>query len=328
MKKLILNLLVAGFACGMADGQQTSTNGNYYTGASGTHLTLNTGTSLSPTIRMRLHATNGFVSVGLGATTPSDMLHVGGNTRANDFIAVNGVFNSVSATGLFLRTNNTNRLTILNSNGYVGINTTSPVYTLDVAGTINATELRVNGSPVGNWSTSASNIYFNTAGNVGIGTTTPVHKLDVSGTINATSLRISGVPVVSSQWVSNAANINYTTGGVSIGTASLPAGYKLAVGGKVISEEVDVKLQANWPDYVFEPSYRLPSLLELEKFITANKHLPDVPSAAEVAENGLSLGQMQATLLRKIEELTLYVIELKKENEQQQQLIDELRKKN
>jgi hypothetical protein len=83
-----------------------------------------------------------------------------------------------------------------------------------------------------------------------------------------------------------------------------------------------VKLQTNWPDYVFEPEYKLPSLLELEQYIKANKHLPEVPSAEQVKENGLSVGEMNAILLMKVEELTLHLIELKRENEIQQHRID------
>ena len=107
--------------------------------------------------------------------------------------------------------------------------------------------------------------------------------------------------------------IDYS-GNVGIGTTD-PKGYKLAVAGKAIAEEVTVKLQANWPDYVFEPSYTLPSLDSIKTYIDKNKHLPEVPSAKEMEKNGVNLGEMNMLLLKKIEELTLYVIELKKENE-------------
>lgn len=109
-------------------------------------------------------------------------------------------------------------------------------------------------------------------------------------------------------------------GNVAIGTND-SKGYKLAVLGKAVAEEIVVKLQANWPDYVFEDQYRLSLLSELEEFIKANKHLPDVPTADEVKENGLSLGEMNAMLLKKVEELTLYVIELKTKIDEQNQVI-------
>jgi hypothetical protein len=70
--------------------------------------------------------------------------------------------------------------------------------------------------------------------------------------------------------------------------------------------------QTGWADFVFEPDYQLPSLQDLETYIKINKHLPDVPSASEVAKEGLDLGEMNKILLQKIEELTLHVIELEK----------------
>ena len=71
----------------------------------------------------------------------------------------------------------------------------------------------------------------------------------------------------------------------------------------------------SWADYVFQPQYKLKSLREVEAFIREHKHLPDVPSAMEVEGNGIDLGENQATLLKKIEELTLYMIELNKKVE-------------
>lgn len=101
-------------------------------------------------------------------------------------------------------------------------------------------------------------------------------------------------------------------GNVSIGTND-SRGYRFAVKGNMIAEEVVVKLHTNWPDFVFTKGYGLMPLEEVESFIEANNHLPNVPSAKEVEEKGINLGNMNAKLLQKIEELTLYVIELKKE---------------
>lgn len=102
---------------------------------------------------------------------------------------------------------------------------------------------------------------------------------------------------------------------VGVNSASMPSGYRAAIAGKLICEEVRVSLQADWPDYVFEEDYQLPSTTEWEAFIKANKHLPGVPSASEVADQGIALGEMQAILLQKIEELTLIVIEQQKQIE-------------
>jgi len=85
----------------------------------------------------------------------------------------------------------------------------------------------------------------------------------------------------------------------------------LKVNGKIWSHEVEVQL-TNWPDEVFDESYKLMPLDQLENFIENNKHLPDIPTEKDVLENGIELGEMNALLLKKIEELTLYVIELEK----------------
>ena len=102
---------------------------------------------------------------------------------------------------------------------------------------------------------------------------------------------------------------------IGIGTITIPTGYKLAVDGKIIAEEVKVEMSGSWPDYVFADDYDLMPLPQLAAYIQANGHLPEVPSATEVTANGLSLGASQALLLKKIEELTLYMIEMQRENE-------------
>ena len=117
-----------------------------------------------------------------------------------------------------------------------------------------------------------------------------------------------------------------STGEVAIGTID-PKGYKLAVGGSMIAESVKVKLQGAWPDFVFSKKYQLPSLQETEKHILANGHLPGIPSASEVSKEGIDLGEMNKKLLQKIEELTLYLIEMKKENDLQKKDVDYLKSK-
>jgi len=105
------------------------------------------------------------------------------------------------------------------------------------------------------------------------------------------------------------------TGNVRIGNTVGPSGYKLAVDGKVICTELLVRLVPNWPDYVFNKSYKLPGLNEVEDFINRYNRLPGIPSAKELETNGLNIGEMQKLQMEKIEELTLYIIELKKEIE-------------
>lgn len=98
---------------------------------------------------------------------------------------------------------------------------------------------------------------------------------------------------------------------VLIGTIVDDASYKLQVKGGVKAQKVKVT-QTGWADFVFEPSYKLPSLYEVEQFILQHKHLPEIPSAKEVAEDGIDLGEMNRKLLQKIEEQTLYIIEMNK----------------
>lgn len=119
--------------------------------------------------------------------------------------------------------------------------------------------------------------------------------------------------------------------------------YQLIVKNGIKTEKVRVELAIanSWPDYVFEKDYKLMPIEELTSFITLNKHLPNIPNAEEIKKDGIDLGQMDGKLLEKIEELTLYNIDLykeskilkeennslKEENEQQQKLLNDLLKR-
>lgn len=111
--------------------------------------------------------------------------------------------------------------------------------------------------------------------------------------------------------------LNPASGNVAIGMVSPPAGYKLAVAGSVIAESVVVKLQSAWPDCVFKPQYGLRSLAEVRSYITKNQHLPDMPTEQEVARDGINVGEVNIKLLKKVEELTLYLLE------KDQQIVDQ-----
>lgn len=185
-------------------------------------------------------------------------------------------------------------------------------------------------------------------GNVGIGTTTPGSKLQVAGTISTVDLPNiigSSTPViygnVSNKYPTFGISINHVVedagsnhygmallttdsfltgrtekmriaanGNVGIGTINPDA--KLAVNGTIHSKEVIVDLN-NWPDYVFQPQYNLRTLTEIKRFIAQNQHLPEMPSAAEVEAKGINLGEMNKLLTKKVEELTLYLLD--KDNE-------------
>jgi len=107
-------------------------------------------------------------------------------------------------------------------------------------------------------------------------------------------------------------HVMLSNGNVGIGT--LKPQERLSVKGKILAQEIKVTTAASdWPDYVFEETYQLPSLKDTEAFIKENKHLPGVPKAKEIEEDGLSLGEMNKILMQKVEELTLHLINKDKE---------------
>lgn len=224
--------------------------------------------------------------------------------------------------------------------------------------------LRDNGTfgiqPGGNNATPAG-IFLTTSGNVGIGEQNPTEKLMVGGNIALSGTGSSiGValndrmtydgqfqPHYGMQWTSDSWSAAGPTmwmsayggmkffstgevrmaistfGNVGIGTTT-PGSYKLAVEGTIGARKIKVTSTPGWADFVFEPDYKLISLEETASFIKANKHLPDVPSASEVAKDGQDLGDMNKLLLQKVEELTLHLIEINEKSKQQQVLIDQL----
>lgn len=110
-------------------------------------------------------------------------------------------------------------------------------------------------------------------------------------------------------------------GNVGKGTTSPQA--KLAVNGNILATEIKIKTDIVAPDYVFEPDYKLNSLAEIEGYIKENKHLPEIPSAKEIIEDGLDVAAMNLLLLKKIEELTLHLIE---KDKMMKQVMDRLEK--
>ncbi|AXT61644.1 hypothetical protein D1816_15215 [Aquimarina sp. AD10] len=198
---------------------------------------------------------------------------------------------------------------------------------------------------------NSSQFVMDQNGNVGIGASTPAAKLDVKGAtklVNPSGRTLIVEKDDDDSWLtfhdpgqywfsagidrSNAGAFNINFGGelnssqfvmdqngnVGIGTPN-PGTWKLAVNGKIRAKEISV--ETGWADFVFDANYDLPTLLEVENHIKKNGHLKDIPSAKEVAENGIFLGKMNTKLLQKIEELTLYTI-------QQQKEIQNLKRKN
>ncbi|BDD12660.1 hypothetical protein FUAX_50920 (plasmid) [Fulvitalea axinellae] len=117
-------------------------------------------------------------------------------------------------------------------------------------------------------------------------------------------------------------------GNVGIGLKTIPLDFRLAVKGKIGAGEIKVLDVNNWSDFVFNSDYKLKPLEEVESFIEQNNHLPDIPSEKEVKEKGINLGDMDAKLLQKIEELTLYMIEQNKKTDNLINETKELRKEN
>lgn len=194
--------------------------------------------------------------------------------------------------------NRSNVLTVL-KNGKVGIGTAAPAYGLDVVDTLSVAAFRME--------TGAIN------GNI--------LTCDAEGNAKWSSPRkdedwsITGTYMYSNRDITK----------VELGTTS-SLECDLEVDGKIIAKEIEVRLP-EWPDFVFAGDYSLKPISEIEAYIKANKHLPGVPSEREVKENGVNLGEMDAILLQKIEEMTLYLIELRKENDELRRRVSSLEQK-
>ncbi|MEI2738307.1 MAG: hypothetical protein V9F01_05935 [Chitinophagaceae bacterium] len=259
------------------------------------------GTTITP---RHYFSQNGNVGLGgfSGPGTPLgrlDVLGSGTSSSTNTFLLRNSIGDTL------LRMRDDGRMGI-------GYNGSSYGRTLNMGGTgINfytANEVAFGGAifPTDTslviWSNSAANNYLvfqPSWGNTGIGTYTPNAKL-----------HLNGAQLIGSN-------------------SAVPAtGYQLSVDGKIIAEEVKVQLSTSWPDYVFDEGYKLMPIEDLEKSIRQHKHLPNIPSAAEVtAENGIQLGEMNRKLVEKVEELTLYIIQLKKENTSLEERLNKVEKK-
>ncbi len=275
-----------------------------YSGSATDDIAFGYGSSTAFTEKMRIKG-NG--NVGIGVTNPGSKLEIV-QTSSSNAVSVNQTGSGFSV----LAQNNNTTATVFALNagtgpslitlGKVGINNTDPAFNLDVEGRM---RLRNESATV-------------TAGFWLDGTTDATRSF--VGTFNNNTMGLYGA---GSGW-SFLMDIN--DGAIMIGTTQKATGYKVNVGGKIIAEELRVSLRSNWPDYVFEKNYNLPSFETLEKYIKTNKHLPNMPPAAEVEKNGIAVGEMQTKLMEKVEELTLYMLQLKKENDALKLSIDALKK--
>ncbi|GAB3909947.1 prefoldin domain-containing protein [Mucilaginibacter boryungensis] len=248
---------------------------------------------------------------------------------------------------LYLTAGDQKRMTLLSS-GNVGIGTTSPLATLDVGKTLASGELASVLARLNEGNTSGSGTYLGIRGYDTQPNTTYPNLNDVKsfaiehsfyGMTNSSInfLRGGGMTGGSISFSTNS-NIERMridgNGKVGIGTTTPDE--LLSVNGTIHSKEVKVNL-TGLPDYVFKPEYHLPTLAEVKSYIDKNSHLPEIPSAQEVEKNGLNLGEMNKLLLKKVEELTLYLIDKDKQidelqlkqkiTEKQQNQIEELNRK-
>ncbi len=277
-------------------------------------------------------------NVNIGTIESKTMLRI--NNRGDNFEALR--INTDDDGGLFVRINDNDSATLQTfgdgdnySNGQlminpfggnVGIGNGLPNYPLDVSGDI------------------YTNSKLFVSEGVGIGTISPKAKLDIQYPGDgAIGFRIVGdstdggltikTNTNTSTQIQGLANdhispwdlaLNPEGGNVCIGTSN-PGNYKLAVKGKIRAEEVVV--ETGWADYVFEEDYKLQPLSEIETFVKENKHLPEIPSAEKIKEDGLSVAEMMELQMKKIEELTLHLIEQNKMITRQNQQIETQNKK-
>lgn len=247
------------------------------------------------------------------------------------------------------------RMTIA-ADGKVGIGNSSPsLGQLEINGPTTTSQIITRNSPGGAgishavssglYPTLGFNMYYNSGfrfmdqgygaiiqyspitGTMFFSTTQTTGAQDALGFFNANSVAIDSNGYLGIGTTAPKARLHVASSMVVGSSTTVPAtGYLLSVNGKIMAEEVRVQLDADWPDYVFDKNYRLRPLTELEQFITANKHLPGIPSAGQVATEGLMVGDMQKRVMEKVEELTLYILQLNKENQELRKEIADLRK--
>lgn len=278
------------------------------------------------TTRMIMKNTSGLV--GIGTTNPFQRLHVAGN------VLINGAGSSLFIGGAGTNTSGEwgmeyvygglnfwkpfgstgglkNYLLYIKDNGNVGIGMPDnvgaapiPLQKLDVNGRMHLKDGVIQRGGAAITTTSDLGLYSLVNGNyIRFVTNNAPFKFFSDGGVNS----IGGAQLMSLE----------ANGKLVIGTVSNTNGnYRLYVQGGIMTEKAKVAVSgtADWSDYVFADNYKLKTIAELEAYVKENKHLPNVPSAEEVVNEGIDIAKMDAKLLEKIEELSLYIIQLKKDN--------------
>ncbi|WP_051313566.1 hypothetical protein [Sporocytophaga myxococcoides] len=241
------------------------------------------------------------------------------STNSNDIYNTNYSLSPAGKVGIGLipvQNSGINKTSVLQIKGISGNNITggyepSPIVSISSDGQTSKLNIGIGSGTYGSFIYANSVLKF---------ISPEINIIDGYSTSTLAKLGVSISPVAGSY------NFGTYTGyfltGLSVGTSNtIPSGYKLAVDGKIICEEIDVKMSEDWPDYVFDKTYNLRPLDSLKLFVESERHLPEIPSAKEVENNGISLAEMSRLQMAKIEELTLYLFQLKEKN-------DELEKKN
>lgn len=202
--------------------------------------------------------------------------------------------------------------------GNLGVGNLSPTEKLEVTGSIKqsgVTSSLIKADGTGKLVAATAGTDFVSSGTNTVGT---IAKFTAAGTVGNSALTEAAITNGTGVKLDSKSAGYLAVGDFGAGTPmSIPAGYRLVVQDGIITEKVKVAVrnQTDWADYVFEPNYSLMPLNEVEQFVKENKHLPNVPSAEEMVEKGVEVGQTSKMFMEKIEELTLYMIELKKEIE-------------
>ena len=274
---------------------------------------------------------------------------------SNAFLGANaGNNNSTGSRNLFIGTNAGNTTISGSDNTFIGYNSSAAganAGTLTNATAVGSNALVTTNNTVvlGNAATTitgvglanSSGLRFPNLKSDATTTSVPggkVLSVDINGNVVLVQLSTTTLgqtqslnpnsPVAEKTWKDQDGYLyNNSTNGVVINGSGLE-GNSLIVKGGILSKEVNVKVEGSesWPDYVFKPSYKRMTLDEVEKFININGHLPNVASATEMAATGNNLNKTDIKLLEKVEELTLYLLEMKKANEVQNAEIQNLKK--
>lgn len=233
-----------------------------------------------------------------------------------DIYSSTGGFSSTSGIGLSFKTNGTTRMYVHPTTGFIGIGTTSPTdfVHFGVNALIQADKRLKFGTDN---SASGSLQIFNSVGAYGT-------YFDFDGNLFFRRSDHSGGNLGAIMGLQNDGTVTIGVWEKYDNTVTNTQGARLMVNGGILCEKVKVIADVPNSDFVFEPTYKLMSLGDLRTFVLNNKHLPEIPSAQEFQDNGYSLGQMDDLLLRKVEELTLYILQLEEKIKAQQAQIDEL----